>query len=139
MNRDRIGRCVGLFAGVFVCSLVFAVVGCEPQSRTIQIRAIDLSVAMVGDKDDFLPQDADTAEDEWLGESQASDDPVRMASRDWRRRQEQEKYAKDLDFRLRYLRLYGAPIHGRNPRSDAAARWVWMPGSHKGQPGHSNW
>ena len=138
MNKDRIGRCGGLLAGVIVCSLVLAVVGCEPQSPTMRIRARDLSVAMVGHVDDFLLQDPETAEEEWVTASQADTDPVRMASGAWRRRQKQEKADKELDFRLRYLRLYGAPIHGRNPRSDAAARWAWMPGS-RGHRGHSNW
>lgn len=116
MNRDRIGRCGGLLAGMIVCGLVLAVVGCEPQSHTIRVRATDLSVAMVGDENDFILQDAQAASDDYMTDEE---DGLDAESRAMAREYLAAEKGNDSEAisRVEAMKMAMLPIHGGAPKA----------------------
>jgi len=120
VNWDKIGRFGGLLAGVLMCSLVFAVVGCEPQSHTIQVRAMDLSVAMVGDEDDVILQDARVWSEAYTTEEGYGLD---AESRAMAREYLLEEGGGDSEqiSRIQAMKMAMLPIHGGAPKAMIAS------------------
>jgi hypothetical protein len=115
VNKDRIGRCGAVLAGVIVCSLVFSVVGCEPQSRTINFRARDLSVAMVGDEYDPIVRTAQAQSDTYITEEDDGLDAEALAAA--REYMGEEEGDTEQISRIQAMKMAMLPIHGGAPKA----------------------
>jgi len=110
------GRGGGLLVGMIVCSLVLVIAGCEPRSRTIQIRSRDLSVAMVGDEDDVILQAARARDESYMtDEDLGLDAESRAMAREYLM-EEQDGDSEQMS-RVEAMKMAMLPIHGGAPKA----------------------